>query len=51
MIFENIVSFSLENDIKEFKQQDCYLTYTNEETHKIIRENLHRSPLYAGMTA
>ena len=26
----------------------CYLTYTNEETHKIIRENLHRSPMYDG---
>ena len=46
---ENIVPFSLEDEIKEFEQQDCYLTYTNEETHKIIRENLHRSPLYAGM--
>ena len=46
---ENIVPFSLEDEIKDFKQQDCYLTYTNEETHKIIRDNLHRSPLYAGM--
>ena len=45
---ENIVPFSLDDEIKEFTQQDCYLTYTNEETHKIIRENLHRSPLYAG---
>ena len=45
---ENIVPFSLDDDIKQFNQQDCYLTYTNEETHKIIRENLHRSPLYAG---
>ena len=27
----------------------CYLTYTNEETHRIIRENLHRSPLYTGV--
>lgn len=26
----------------------CYLTYTNEQTHRIIRENLHRSPLYGG---
>ena len=26
----------------------CYLTYTNEETHRIIRENLHRSPMYDG---
>ena len=45
---ENIVPFSLDDEIKNFEQQDCYLTYTNEETHKIIRENLHRSPLYAG---
>ena len=45
---ENIVPFSLDDEIKEFEQQDCYLTYTNENTHKIIRENLHRSPLYAG---
>lgn len=44
----NIVPFSLDDEIKEFEQQDCYLTYTNEKTHKIIRENLHRSPLYAG---
>lgn len=29
-------------------QVPCYLTYTNEETHQIIRENLHRSPLFAG---
>ena len=46
---DNIVPFSLDNELKEFEQQDCYLTYTNEETHKVIRENLHRSPLYAGM--
>ena len=46
---ENIVPFSLDDKIENFKQQDCYLTYTNEETHKIIRENLHRSPLFAGM--
>ena len=26
----------------------CYLTYTNEETHRVIRDNLHRSPLYSG---
>ncbi len=45
---ETIVPFSFEDDIKELKQVDCYLTYTTEETHKIIRENLHRSPLYAG---
>ena len=45
---DNIVPFSLDDEIKDFEQQDCYLTYTNEETHKIIRDNLHRSPLYAG---
>ena len=45
---EDIVPFSLDDEVKDFVQQDCYLTYTNEETHKIIRENLHRSPLYAG---
>ena len=45
---ENIVPFSFEDDIKDLKQVDCYLTYTNENTHKIIRDNLHRSPLYAG---
>ena len=44
----NIVPFSFEDEIKDFKQVDCYLTYTAEQTHKIIRENLHRSPLYAG---
>ena len=45
---EKIVPFSLDDEVKEFEQQDCYLTYTNENTHKIIKENLHRSPLYAG---
>ena len=31
------------------KQRPCYLTYTNEKTHAVIRANLHRSPLYAGV--
>lgn len=31
------------------KQKPCYLTYTNEKTHEIIRANLHRSPLYSGV--
>ena len=44
----NIVPFSFEDEVEDLKQVDCYLTYTNEETHKIIRDNLHRSPLYAG---
>ena len=45
---EDIEGFSLEDDIKPFKQVNCYLTYTNEKTHDIIRQNLDRSPLYAG---
>ena len=44
-----IVPFSFENEPKEFEQVDCYLTYTNEKTHQIIRDNIHRSPLYAGV--
>lgn len=46
---EGIEAFSFENEPKEFDQVDCYLTYTNEKTHEIIRNNLHRSPLYSGM--
>ena len=45
---KDIEMFSFENEIKEKQQLPCYLTYTNEETHKIIKKNLHRSPLYAG---
>lgn len=40
--------FSFENEKSKKEQIPCYLTYTNEKTHEIIRENLHRSPLYAG---
>ena len=46
---DKIVPFSFEDDVKEFKQVDCYLTYTNEKTHEIIRKNLHRSPLFSGI--
>lgn len=45
---EEIEMFSFDDNIISKKQEPCYLTYTNAETHKIIRENLHRSPLYAG---
>ena len=45
---EEIVPFSFENEAKEINQVPCYLTYTNEKTHEIIRKNLHRSPLYGG---
>ena len=45
---DGIIPFSFEDKMKDFNQVDCYLTYTNTETHRIIRENLHRSPLYGG---
>ena len=45
---KEIEMFSFENETTEQEQQPCYLTYTNEKTHEIIRANLHRSPLYAG---
>ena len=45
---EKIVPFSFENKSKKIDQVPCYLTYTNEKTHEIIRKNLHRSPLYGG---
>ena len=43
-----IEAFSFEDEPKDFEQVDCYLTYTNEKTHEIIRKNLHRSPLFSG---
>lgn len=46
---ENITPFSFENDDIGENKMSCYLTYTNGETHQIIRDNLHRSPLYSGM--
>ena len=39
-------SFRTEGDV--YNSAVCHLTYTNEETHRIIRENLHRSPMYDG---
>ena len=42
-------SFSTDPDSLDKEQVSCYLTYTNEETHKIIRDNLDRSPIYAGV--
>ena len=46
---EDIIPFSFEDKIDNKQEQlPCYLTYTNAETHRIIRENLHRSPLYSG---
>ncbi len=48
---EHVVPFSFSTDPKSMdkEQVSCYLTYTNEETHKIIRDNLDRSPIYAGV--
>jgi len=46
---EGILPFSFENEDYKIDSVPCYLTYTTEETHKIIRENLHRAPLYSGM--
>ena len=47
---EEIVPFSFTNTEEDIKREQvsCWLTYTNEETHNIIRENLDRSPLYSG---
>ena len=44
----DIVPFSFDDKNINIDQVPCYLTYTNEKTHEIIRANLHRSPLYAG---
>lgn len=47
---EKIIPFSFTNtsDSVQREQVKCYLTYTNEKTHEIIRDNLDRSPLYSG---
>lgn len=47
---ENIVPFSFTNTPEELEREQvsCWLTYTNEETHEIIRENIDRSPIYSG---
>jgi len=46
---EVIEPFSLENNFtSDDTQMPCYLTYTNEKTHEVIRKNLMRSPLYSG---
>ena len=42
-------SFSTDPDSIQKEQVSCWLTYTNEKTHEIIRENLDRSPIYAGI--
>ena len=48
---KKIVPFSFSTNPEDIQKEQvsCWLTYTNEETHKIIRENLDRSPLFSGM--
>ena len=48
---ERVVPFSFTTDPETIQKEQvsCWLTYTNEKTHKIIRDNLDRSPLYAGV--
>lgn len=48
---KRIVPFSFSTNPEDIQKEQvsCWLTYTNEETHKIIRENLDRSPLFSGM--
>lgn len=48
---KRVVPFSYSTDpaTVQVEQVPCYLTYTNEETHRIIRENIDRSPIYAGI--
>lgn len=45
---DKIVPFSFMSGKLQKEQVACYLTYTNEETHNIIRENINRSPIYNG---
>jgi len=45
---ENPVPFSFSNERIEREQLPCYITYTNAKTHEVIRNNLHKSPLYSG---
>lgn len=48
---ERVIPFSFSSDPEsvQINQISCYLTYTNEDTHEIIRNNLDRSPIYAGI--
>lgn len=45
---EQIMPFSFDNECEMKNVADCYVTYTNAETHKVILDNLDRSPLYSG---
>lgn len=48
---EDIVPFSFENKPEDIEKPQvlCWLTYTNEKTHQVIRDNLHRSPMFGGV--
>lgn len=46
---EDIAGFSFDSTNQKYRQLPCWLTFTNENTHNVIRENLHRSPLFGGV--
>jgi len=46
---EDISGFSFRPNSQNVRQLPCWLTFTNEQTHQVIRDNLHRSPLYGGV--
>ena len=45
---ERVIPFSFDGEYKPENKLPCYITYTNEETKKVILDNIHRSPLYSG---
>lgn len=45
---EKITAFAFDNQDELKNTVSCYIAYTNDETHKVIRENIHRSPMYSG---
>lgn len=45
---ERVIPFSFDGKYKPENKLPCYITYTNEETKKVILDNIHRSPLYSG---
>lgn len=46
---DEIQPFSFDTNVPLENKVDCYMTYTNLETHKVIKDNIHRSPLYSGV--
>ena len=49
MVIENPVPFSFSSDGIKQRQVPCHITYTNKQTHEIIRSAMHRSPMYSGV--